>query len=97
MFLDEIREIFAKQDPAGFISQGKDDDIYDRIADSIHKFLDMCNVKLLQSHTLAARIQYLFLAEFFHVMLDFEECENLATIILRRALKAKSREYYDIK
>lgn len=83
MTLEKVRQIFVDQDPAGFIYQGEDEDIYDKVAESTYNFLSICDVNQLTSHTLATRIQYLLVADSFHIMVRFDECERLANVVLR--------------
>jgi len=82
MSFEEIRQSFINRDPWGLICQGKDDEIYDKVAQSTYNFLNICNLNRLTSQVLAEHIHYLLIAGSCYTIPRFEECKILADIIL---------------
>ena len=88
--LSETQEIFRNVDPMGFISMGKDDDIYNRISESLQRHL--INLKLFPTiYNLAYTILALLKASFSNLNPSFEYCVEISRQLIQKCLRKASK------
>jgi len=88
--LSEIQEIFRNVDPMGFILMGKDDDIYNRTSESLHRHLTNVDSCLIRDN-LAYTILMLLEASFSNLNPSFEYCTEISRQLIQKCLRKASK------